>query len=124
MDKIIISGNSKLFGSIKVNGSKNAALPILAASLLSDKDLQLTNLPDLVDIYNMKKLLIEYGVKINENNNLTICNAKNISNKIADYETVRKMRASILLLGPLLSRFKKAIISLEKGQKIDITTGI
>ena len=59
MDKIIISGNSKLFGSIKVNGSKNAALPILAASLLSDKDLQLTNLPDLVDIDNMKKLLIE-----------------------------------------------------------------
>ena len=115
MDKIIISGNSKLFGSIKVNGSKNAALPILAASLLSDKNLQLTNLPDLVDIDNMKKLLIEYGVKINENNNLTICNAKNISNKIADYETVRKMRASILLLGPLLSRFKKATISLPGG---------
>ena len=55
MDKIIPPGNSKLFGSIKVNGSKNAALPILAACLLSDKDLQLINLPDLADIHNIKK---------------------------------------------------------------------
>ena len=62
MEKLLIKGGSSLSGTISCSGAKNAALPILAASLLSDKDLQLTNLPDLVDIDNMKKLLIEYFI--------------------------------------------------------------
>ncbi len=115
MDKIIITGKANLFGSIKVKGSKNAALPLLISCLLSEKDLTLVNLPKLDDIRNMKILLREYGVLIKETSNQLTLNAKNISNQVADYDIVRKMRASILILGPLLSRFKKAIISLPGG---------
>ena len=112
MDKIIISGKSQLFGSIKVSGSKNAALPILVSSILSEEDLVLNNLPVLDDIKNMKKLLLEYGVSIIEKKEQIILNSKKLLNKEADYDIVRKMRASILILGPLISRLKKAKISL------------
>ncbi len=115
MDKIIISGKSQLFGSIKVSGSKNAALPILVSSILSEEDLVLNNLPVLDDIKNMKKLLVEYGVRIIEKKEQTILNSKKLLNKEADYDIVRKMRASILILGPLLSRLKRARISLPGG---------
>jgi len=115
MDKIIITGKSDLFGSIEVSGSKNAALPILICSILSDEDLILRNLPLLDDINNMKKLLKGYGVSIIEKNEHVILNSKKLINKEADYDIVRKMRASILILGPLLSRFKRAKISLPGG---------
>jgi len=115
MDRILISGKADLFGSISVKGSKNAALPILVSSLLSTKDLELRNLPELDDIRNMKKLLISYGVSIKGDFNQMTLNANYISNQVADYDIVRKMRASILILGPLLSRFKKAKISLPGG---------
>tara|TARA_B100001123_G_scaffold440384_2_gene579306 strand:- start:354 stop:1610 length:1257 start_codon:yes stop_codon:yes gene_type:complete len=118
MDKIIIEGKADLFGSIKVNGSKNAALPILVSSLLNEEDLELNNLPKLEDVNNMKKLLSNFGVLLKDNSNNLILNAKNISNKVAHYDIVRKMRASILILGPLLSRFKKARISLPGGCSI------
>ncbi len=115
MDKLIVEGNSDLYGSVNVSGSKNASLPILVSSLLSSENLELTNIPQLDDIMNMKKLLISYGVKVKDSSNGIILNANNISNKITDYDVVRKMRASILVLGPLLSRFNKAIISLPGG---------
>tara|TARA_Y100001970_G_scaffold90703_1_gene114399 strand:+ start:6142 stop:7395 length:1254 start_codon:yes stop_codon:yes gene_type:complete len=115
MDKIIISGKANLFGSINVNGSKNSALPILISSLLSEEDLTLSNLPNFEDIKNMKKLLLHYGVSFKEDSRKVILNAKNIINKETNYDIVRKMRASILILGPLLSRFKKAKISLPGG---------
>ncbi len=115
MDKIIISGKANLFGSINVNGSKNSALPILISSLLSEEDLTLSNLPNYEDIKNMKKLLLHYGVSFKEDSRKVILNAKNIINKETNYDIVRKMRASILILGPLLSRFKKAKISLPGG---------
>ena len=118
MDKLIIQGESDLFGSIDIPGSKNASLPILVASLLSEKNLNLTNIPNLQDVKSMILLLRSFGVKINENNSKLTLNAKNLKNNIADYDLVRKMRASILVLGPLLARFKKAKISLPGGCSI------
>ena len=118
MDKLIIQGESDLFGSIDIPGYKNASLPILVASLLSEKNLNLTNIPKLQDVKSMIQLLRSFGVKINENDSKLTLNAKNLKNNIADYDLVRKMRASILVLGPLLARFKKAKISLPGGCSI------
>ena len=118
MDKLIIQGESDLFGSIDIPGSKNASLPILVASLLSEKNLNLTNIPKLQDVKSMILLLESFGVKINENDSKLTLNAKDLKNNIADYDLVRKMRASILVLGPLLARFKKAKISLPGGCSI------
>ena len=115
MDRIIITGKANLFGSISVKGSKNAALPILVSSLLSEEDLELYNVPEFEDIRNMKKILLQYGVLMKENSSQLTINAKDITNQVADYDIVRKLRASILILGPLLSRFNKARISLPGG---------
>ena len=115
MDKIIIDGKSNLIGSIDIPGSKNAALPILVSSLLSKKNLKIHNIPKVQDIKSMIKLLKSFGVSVIKKENEVILNAKNLKNNIADYDLVRKMRASILVLGPLLVRFKKATISLPGG---------
>lgn len=115
MDRLIITGKANLFGSISVKGSKNAALPILASSLLCEEDLELYNVPEFTDIRNMKKILLQYGVLMKENSSQLTINAKDITNQVADYDIVRKLRASILILGPLLSRFNKARISLPGG---------
>ena len=115
MDKIRISGEANLYGSISIPGSKNAALPILVSSLLSSNSLNLNNIPILEDIKSMIRLLENFGVKCKLNKKNLILNAAIINNTIADYDLVRKMRASILVLGPLLSRFKKAKISLPGG---------
>ncbi len=115
MDRLIIKGKADLKGSIKIKGSKNSALPIMVSALLTKSPLKLKNLPKLDDIDNMSKLLRSYGANIkSKQDNLEIkCN--NITNRDADYDIVRKMRASILILGPLLSRFGKARISLPGG---------
>ena len=118
MDKIKIIGNKKLTGSLKVSGAKNSALPIMVASLLSNDGLYISNLPDLEDIKTMKLLLKSFGLKIKKQNSYIFINSNNIKNSIADYDLVRKMRASILVLGPLIARFKKAKISLPGGCSI------
>ncbi len=115
MDKLIITGKHKIKGSIKIHGSKNAALPIIVASLLSNKNLTLTNVPQVDDINNMIKLLKGYGSILKFKKNSLIINNKNLKNISADYDIVRKMRASILILGPLLSRFGYSKISLPGG---------
>jgi len=115
MDKIRIKGNADLYGTISVSGSKNAALPILVSSLLSNNDLVLKNIPKLEDIKSMIKLLQGYGVSCVEKKNILTLNANNINNIVGDYDLVRKMRASILILGPLLARFNQANISLPGG---------
>ncbi len=115
MDKLIIKGGSKISGSVNVHGSKNAALPIIVSSLLSEKTLKLSNVPNVVDVLNLIKLLKNYGVKIENNKDKLKINPKKIKNLSADYDVVRKMRASILILGPLLSRFGEARISLPGG---------
>ncbi len=115
MDKLIISGNKSLKGSINVHGSKNAALPIIVSSLLSDHDLTLSNIPDVEDINNMLKLIKIYGVKLIKNKNSITINSSSLKNISANYDIVRKMRASILILGPLLSRFGYSKIYLPGG---------
>jgi len=115
MDKLIIKGGFKISGSVNVHGSKNAALPIIVSSLLSEKTLKLSNVPNVVDVLNLIKLLKNYGVKIEYNKDKLKINPKKIKNLSADYDVVRKMRASILILGPLLSRFGEARISLPGG---------
>ena len=106
MDKLQVKGIADLSGSISVAGSKNAALPIMASSLLTNTTLHLKNLPKLDDIETMKSLLNDFGIKFKENHSSTTIINKQILNSVADYNLVRKMRASILILGPLLSRFK------------------
>ena len=104
MDKIRIRGGRALHGEITVGGAKNAALPLLAASLLSDQPLRLANLPGVADIASMTALLARLGVEVDgSGETITLC-AKRVSDHTAPYELVRKMRASVLVLGPLLAR--------------------
>lgn len=116
MEKLIIKGNRPLSGEIKISGAKNAALPILAASLLCGKSIQVSNIPHLQDVTTIVSLLGQMGVKItlDERANIEV-NANNLSSFHAPYELVRTMRASVLVLGPLLSRFGEAEVSLPGG---------
>ncbi|PPR46444.1 MAG: UDP-N-acetylglucosamine 1-carboxyvinyltransferase [Alphaproteobacteria bacterium MarineAlpha5_Bin9] len=118
MDKLIVNGTANLKGSINIYGAKNAALPIMACSLLSDQNLKLNNLPNVEDINSMKKLLYNFGSNIITKKRSIIIKNNRVKNKLADYDLVRKMRASILVLGPLLSRFKEAKISMPGGCSI------
>ena len=115
MQKLEVFGANKLKGQIKISGSKNASLPILAATLLSRKKVYLKNLPRVKDIETMVSLLQSLGSKINfTNNNLVIDNKKQSKN-FASYSLVKTMRAGILVLGPLLAKFGKAKVSLPGG---------
>jgi len=115
MQKLEVFGANKLKGQIKISGSKNASLPILAATLLSKKKIYLKNLPRVKDIETMVSLLQSLGSKINFNkNNLVIDNVKQ-NKSFASYGLVKTMRAGILVLGPLLAKFGKAKVSLPGG---------
>ena len=115
MQKLEVFGANKLKGQIKISGSKNASLPILAATLLSKKKIYLKNLPRVKDIETMVSLLQSLGSKINSNkNNLVIDNVKQ-NKSFASYSLVKTMRAGILVLGPLLAKFGKAKVSLPGG---------
>jgi len=115
MQKLEVFGAKKLEGQIKISGSKNASLPILAASLLSSKKVYLKNLPRVKDIETMVSLLQSLGSKIIFNkNNLAIDNIKQ-TKSFASYNLVKTMRAGILVLGPLLAKFGKAKVSLPGG---------
>ena len=103
MDRLIIKGGAELKGSIAVKGSKNSVLPIMVSALLSDKTLKLKNIPKLDDIKNMSKLLSSYGAIIKASTDTIEINCKKVVNKDTDYDIVRKMRASILILGPMLA---------------------
>ena len=115
MDKIIIEGGVKLSGEVTISGAKNAALPILAAGLLGDGPLKLTNVPDLQDIHTMAKLLAFMGADVEHENGTTIIDPAKLDNPTAPYEMVKTMRASALVLGPLVARFGKARVSLPGG---------
>ncbi len=117
MEKLEVIGVKKLAGTIKISGSKNSSLPILAASLLSNKKVKILNLPNVKDIITMILLLQSLGSKINynkKNKSVEIDNSKNIRT-FASYNLVKTMRAGILVLGPLLARFNKAKVSLPGG---------
>ena len=115
MDKIEINGQKKLDGKIKVSGSKNACLPILAASLLSDKEQKLKNIPRLSDVFLMIKILESLNSKVRLNKDLCEIKTFKPKNLNVSYDLVRKMRASFLILGPLLARYGYAEVSLPGG---------
>jgi UDP-N-acetylglucosamine 1-carboxyvinyltransferase len=116
MQKIIINGGAKLKGEIEISGAKNAALPIMIASILSPHDIYLDNIPDLEDIKTVTDLLGNLGVQTTKTSkNSYILNASNISSFTAPYDIVSKMRASIWVVGPLLARFGEAKVSLPGG---------
>ncbi len=115
MDKLLVEGPCKLSGTVKISRSKNAYLPILTAVLLNSKPIHFKNLPELRDIKTILKLLEKLGVKITKKENITTLDASNITSYEALYDMVKTMRASILVLGPLLARFKTAKVSLPGG---------
>lgn len=116
MEKLIIKGGIPLNGEIRISGAKNAALPILAASLLSGYPVQISNIPHLQDVTTIVSLLGQMGVKItlDERSNIEV-EASKLASFNAPYDLVRTMRASVLVLGPLLSRFGEAEVSLPGG---------
>ncbi len=116
MDKLIITGGNQLCGELRISGAKNAALPILAATLLSETPVSIGNIPHLHDITTTMELLGRMGVQllVDEKMNIEV-DSSTISSYEAPYELVRTMRASILVLGPLLARFGEAHVSLPGG---------
>ena len=115
MDKLQITGGKRLNGDIAVSGAKNAALPILCAGLLTSGDLELSNVPRLHDVRTILKLLAQTGLKVSQDDERVTLNGSNITSLEAPYELVKTMRASILVLGPLLARFGQAKVSLPGG---------
>ena len=114
MDKILIHGGHPLSGSIKISGSKNSALPILAATLLTKEPCILRRVPDLSDTHYMLQILMHLGAQVERASGTVTVNAEKIES-IAPYEVVRTMRASVCVLGPLLGRCKEATVSLPGG---------
>lgn len=115
MEKLKVTGGCRLSGEVKASGAKNAALPILAASLLTADDLILSNVPHLSDIRTMGKLLGGLGMKVEREGETVTLNAKALTTLTAPYELVKTMRASIVTLGPMLARFGEARVSLPGG---------
>ncbi len=118
MDKFVIQGGKKLSGTVEIEGAKNAVLPVLAAALLAEKgETVIHNVPDLADIDTMLRVLEHLGAKVKRKlkERTVIIDAENLTSFEAPYELVRKMRASFLVLGPLLARLKKAKVSLPGG---------
>jgi len=119
MDKLLIRGGNALHGDVNIAGAKNAALPMLCAALLTSDTLILRNLPDLQDVRTMLKLLAQMGVEIHfpdpQDRSVVALKAQQIEKAEATYEMVKTMRASILVLGPLLARFGNAKVSLPGG---------
>lgn len=115
MDKFLIAGAGALSGEISISGSKNAALPILAATLLATNPVQLTNVPRLNDIKTLIDLLRTLGATITAEGDQVVVNANTVTSVTAPYELVKTMRASILVLGPLLARYGEANVSFPGG---------
>ena len=115
MDKLVIEGGRPLAGEVRISGAKNAALPILCASLLTAEPLHLQNVPDLQDVRTTLKLLAQMGVREARAPQQLTLDAAAVDNPVAPYELVKTMRASILVLGPLVARFGHARVSLPGG---------
>src|SRR5216110_2562381 len=116
MDKLIIQGGVPLSGEIRVSGAKNAALPLMCAALLTDEQLTLSNVPHLRDVSTMLRLLAQMGVEVSLDDRLGLSlRAERLSDPFAPYDLVKTMRASILVLGPLLARCGEARVALPDG---------
>ncbi|MBW1776756.1 MAG: UDP-N-acetylglucosamine 1-carboxyvinyltransferase [Deltaproteobacteria bacterium] len=115
MDRIVIEGGRPLKGEVRIGGAKNAALPILASALLTDGWNTFDNVPNLMDVQSIERLLSHLGAVVERGPGEVRINAAGLKNSEAPYDLVRKMRASILVLGPLVARLKKARVSLPGG---------
>src|SRR6478736_6755652 len=116
MDKLLITGGNRLQGDVRISGAKNAALPILAASLLSSEPVTIGNVPHLRDVTTMIELLGRMGVSVTVGERMRVeVDTRDIREFVAPYELVKTMRAAILVLGPLLARFGQADVSLPGG---------
>lgn len=115
MTYLEIDGVEKLSGEVIISGAKNAALPLIASSILAKNEVQISNLPNVADIRTLLSLLENLGANYTFNNNQALINTTNLNKTIAKYDIVRKMRASILTLGPLLARFGNCEVSLPGG---------
>lgn len=115
MDKLIIKGPCQLNGEVEISSAKNATLPILCATLLSPYATSFQSLPDLADVKTITKILQSLGVESSCNGEVTVYDASKVHSQHADYSLVKTMRASVLVLGPLLARFKTASVSLPGG---------
>ena len=115
MDKLLIEGGARLSGEIAISGAKNAALPILCAALLSAEPVTFTNVPRLNDIDTLLALLGQMGVRVKREADVVTLDASTLDNPVAPYEMVKTMRASILVLGPLVARCGEARVSLPGG---------
>ncbi len=115
MDKLLIEGGARLTGEVAISGAKNAALPILCSALLTTEPVTFTNVPRLNDIGTLLRLLEQMGVKVSREADVVTLDASGVDNPVASYEMVKTMRASILVLGPLVARFGEARVSLPGG---------
>ena len=115
MDKIIVEGGRPLAGKVKISGAKNAALPMLISSLLADGTSTFTNVPDLMDIKSTSLLLSHLGAQVETCEDTVRISAGDLTQFEAPYDLVRKMRASVLVLGPLVARLGRARVSLPGG---------
>jgi UDP-N-acetylglucosamine 1-carboxyvinyltransferase len=115
MDKFVIEGGHKLSGRVKISGAKNSALALMPAVLLNNGTNRFENVPEVNDIFTMIKLLKHLGVNANFENNYLELNSSNITNQDAPYEHVKKMRASVYVLGPLLAKYGYAKVSMPGG---------
>ncbi|WP_151982510.1 UDP-N-acetylglucosamine 1-carboxyvinyltransferase [Acinetobacter guerrae] len=115
MDKFLITGGVKLEGEVRISGAKNAALPLLAAMILADSPITLTNVPNLKDVNTLVKLIAGLGITMEYQGDTVKADTSTLSNQFAPYELVKTMRASILVLGPLLARYGNAQVSLPGG---------
>ena len=120
MDKLKIAGGRPLEGEVSVSGAKNAALPIMCAALLSERPLRLTNVPRLMDIATMARLLGRMGVEVERNAGAMQLHVRELADPTAPYDLVKTMRASVLVLGPLLARCGRAKVSLPGGCAIGL----
>lgn len=115
MDKLLVQGPCELKGSVHISSAKNATLPILVAALVCPYPVKFVGIPDLMDVGTIIKLLESMGVKVSENGDELTLDATTLENQHADYSLVKTMRASVLVLGPLLARFGVASVSLPGG---------
>jgi UDP-N-acetylglucosamine 1-carboxyvinyltransferase len=118
--RLAIEGGVPLRGSVRASAAKNAALPALAASLLSAEPVRLTNVPDLVDVRTMVRLVETLGATVRHEGREVVARAERVTNDVAPYELVSTMRASVLVLGPLVARHGTARVALPGGCAIGV----
>ena len=115
MQKIIVTGGARLDGEVRISGAKNAVLPILCATLLADSPVRITNVPRLHDVLTTARLLAGLGAGIDHDGDVMTVDPRSVNSHVAPYELVKTMRASVLVLGPLLAKFGDAEVSLPGG---------